>query len=142
LQFVDVQLQGEVGDMSVGIYGDWAHAKGRTSAAGTGNFYGRTAAFAVGAVANTVGNKYDAFSIRATLEPISRIVLLAGYGYQKVTQAGAVSDGTIKQFQLGANYALYQNMELSVVYNNNKTTKITNVGTTTRTTTFQVEALM
>jgi len=142
LQFVDAQAQGEVGDMSIGVYADWAHAKGKTSAALTGNFYGATAAAALGATANTVGTKYDAYSIRTNIEPIARVLFQIGYGYQKVTQAGATSDGTIKQFQVGGQYALYQNMELKLVYNNSKATTIAGLATTTRTTTFQVEALM
>jgi len=145
LQFIDAQVQGELGDMTLGVYADWAHAKGRTSSLGAGNFYGATAAAALdttGGGLNTVGTKYDAYSIRANIQPIEHLILQVGYGYQKITAPLQVSDGTIKQFQLGANYSLYQNMELKLVYNNSKATTTSALATTTRTTTFEVEALM
>jgi len=146
LQFIDVQLQGDVGDISVGIYGDWAHAKGKTNSSindvGSAgppavaplgingvNFYG-------GAAAN---EKFDAYSIRTTVELIPRVTALIGYGYDKLTRV--VGDVTNKKFQIGAQYALYQNMELKLIYNSTKFTT-GGVGVTTATTTFEVEALM
>jgi len=148
LQFVDAQVQGEVGDMSIGIYGDWAHAKGKTSTTGFGNFYGGALAAAGPGTGgpnaaltsgNFINNKFDAYSIRATVQPIARVILLAGYGYQKNT--AALADTTNKEFQLGVNYSVYQNMELKLIYNSAKNTT-GGVAVTTRTTTFEVEALM
>ncbi|MDQ6957798.1 MAG: hypothetical protein Q9M24_01655, partial [Mariprofundaceae bacterium] len=52
IKFIDAQMQGDVGDMSVGVYGDWAHAKGKTSTANQGNFYGDSLG------TNTAGNKF------------------------------------------------------------------------------------
>jgi len=143
LQFVDVQLQGDLGDMSLGIYGDWAHAKGKQAPGlvGTANFYGS------GLGANTIGNKFDAFSIRAELKPIDRFIVGIGYGYQKLTQniALVAGDITVKTVHVGVTYEIYQNMELNFTYDSARTnagTALAPVTFTTRTTFAEVEALM
>ncbi len=137
LQFVDAQMQGEVGDMSVGVYGDYAHAKGRTSAAGTANFYGSNLG------TNTNGSKFDAFSIRAEIEPINRFLFGVGYGYQKFTQLGK-NDITQKTVHLAATYKVYQNFDINVRFDNEKLSDgvTPSNSVTTRTTVFEVDALM
>ena len=157
LQFVDVQIQGEVHDMSVGIYGDWAHAAGRTSASGAGNFYGSPGmpgepgfgnAMNTTGKFNTVGNTFNAYSIRAEVEPINRFLFGIGYGYKqfKGLAAGEISS---QKFQLAATYRMYQNFNLNLVFDNEKTTDPTGTlsgsglkNFTNRTTVLQVEALM
>jgi len=163
LQFIDVQLQGDLGDMSVGIYGDWAHAKGKTGngANGTANFYGNGLGTAAvdGVIGNTgtvalpvvgfttvpanaanqnnIGSKYDAFSIRAEIKPIDRFMVGIGYGYQKLTQTGGLgtaADITVKTLQLAATYEIYQNMELNFFFQNAKTNGGTILVPTTSTT--------
>ena len=115
LQFVDVQMQGDLGDMSVGIYADWAHAKGKTSASGFSNFYGANFGAAV-APARASGAKSDAFSIRADLKPIDNVIIGAGYGYVKNTPL--LGAGLTKtQYQVAATYEVYQNFELIGTYN-------------------------
>jgi len=142
MQFIDAQVQGDVGDMSLGVYGDWAHAKGKTSTTGDGNFYGIGEAFADAGAVNTVGNKYDGFSIRAELEPINRFLVGIGYGYQKLTRSAvAGGDLTNKVFHLAATYKIYQNFDVNVVYNSERLTD-TGVSTTTRTTIIEVDTLM
>jgi len=146
MQFIDVQMQGDLGDMSLGIYGDWAHAKGKTALPTvTGfavsplgaNYYGSVLG------ANTIGNKFDAFSIRAELKPIDRVILGVGYGYQKLTKVAPNSDITNKIFHLAATYEVYQNLELNFTFDNAKLTNDgTNTSVTTRTTFAEVEALM
>jgi len=138
LQFIDVQLQGDVGDMSVGIYGDWAHANGKTSSAGAGNFYG-------GGVLD--GQKFDAWSVRAEVKPLHNVILGIGYGYDKTTQVAgsANAEVTNKKLQLAATYEIYQNFELNFVYNstkNNAGTVAVPTSATTRTTLLEFEALM
>jgi hypothetical protein len=129
LDFVDVQLQGAVGDMSLGVYGDWAHAKGTTN----GNLYGAqdlpaaaqpagTTAAALGiASALSSSQKFDAYSIRATLEPVSRISVGLGYGSRKTTGTAGTDQPTHKVFAITASYQLYQNSIISLNYTSDKT---------------------
>jgi len=142
LNFVYAQAQGEVGDMSIGVYGDWPHAKGKTSSMGTGNFYGVSEAFEAVGADNVAGNKFDAFSIRADIEPIDRFLFGVGYAYQKMTRPGG--DLTNKVFHLAATYKLYQNFDVNVVFNNEKLSDSIVPGNsgTTRTTIVEVDALM
>jgi len=143
IQFVDAQAQGELGHMSVGMYADWAHAKGETSTLGTGNFYGSIVDEAGATIANTAGKKFDAFSIRGEIEPIERVLLGIGYGYKKLSQ-GAPGDITVKTFHLAATYIVYQNMEINVVFDNAKLNDPAGALTssTTRKVVVEVEALM
>jgi len=141
LQFVDAQMQGDVGDMSVGIYADWAHANGKTSSAGTNNFYGAES----GGIAD--GQDYDAFSIRTDVEPIERLILGVGYSYAKTTQVAGSTDAESveKTFHLAATYKLYQNFDINLVYNDVQTdagTIAAPTSSTTRTTTLEVDVLM
>ena len=124
LQFIDAQAQGQIGDMNVGIYADWAHAKGKTAGHGLqplnggGNFYG-SFSYGNSTVGNTSGKTYNAYSIRVNLEPVNRILIGAGFGYQKLSgfTQGAMSK---KIFHLAATYVLYQNINLNITFNNNK----------------------
>ncbi len=157
LQFVDVQLQGEVHDMSVGIYADWAHAAGRTSSSGAGNFYGSPgmpagpgfgrAMNATGKF-NTAGKTFDAYSARVEVEPIDRFLVGIGYGYKRFK---GLTQGNIKsqKFQLAATYRMYQNFNLNLVFDNEKITDPTGTLSasglkrfTNRTTVLSAEALM
>ncbi len=134
LQFVDVQVQGDVGDMSVGIYSDWAHAAGRTSSSGAGNFYGSPGippGFGSGfgnptgpsANFNTTGKTFDAYSFRVEVEPINRFLFGIGYGYRRLKDAKVgVGDIKTQTFQIAATYKLYQNMDINLVFDNEKTT--------------------
>ncbi len=133
MQFIDGQIQGDIGDMSLGIYADYAHVKGKTSDLGTANFYG-------GGVMN--GQTFDAYSIRAELEPVSRILLGVGYGYQRKTAGtGLVGETTVKTIHLAATYTVYQNLDINVVFDNAKTATV-GQGFTTRTTLVEFESLM
>jgi len=146
-QFFYGQMQGELGDMSLGIYGDWAHAKGKTggnllgaqdvtggAAAALGTTPGGAAGSGTFAFLNQ-NQKFDAFSIRATLEPISRLTLGAGYGYRKTTDSVTATNGTKHQvYALGAAYSIYQNMILSLKYTSDKQTTPGSAGMNTKTT--------
>jgi len=145
MQFVDAQIQGEVGDMSVGVYGDWAHAKGKSSTVGTANFYG-------GQINTTTNDKgdYNAYSIRGEIKPLDRVLFGIGYGYQKSSPGGVATDITVKTFHLAATYEIYQNFEFNVVFDNAKQNDQTGASLnntalgseTTRTTVIEVEALL
>jgi len=116
MQWIFAQMQGDLGDMSVGLYADWAHAKGKAN----GNVLGADDLTA-GAGTLNAGQKYDGYSLRATLEPFSQVGLNLGYGYRKTT---ATATTAIKHqvFSFGAAYSFYQNMIMAINYTNDKVT--------------------
>jgi len=146
LQFVDFSMSGEVGDMSVAILADWAHANGKTASnvAGTGNFYGGGSKNANPIVD---GQDYDAFGVRLETKPLDRVLLGVGYGYNKTTQVAgsANAESVVKTLHLAATYEIYQNFELNLVYDDAQTdagTTAAPTSSTTRTTILEFEALM
>ncbi|HIP07458.1 MAG TPA: hypothetical protein EYG66_06320 [Mariprofundaceae bacterium] len=92
---IDFQAQGEMNDMQVGVYADWA-----TAPAGS-------VTVANGYNASTVDDR-TGYSFRATLKPTHNIVLLAGVGQDKT---GAV---TIDKTLVGFEYEVYQNFVVAV----------------------------
>ncbi|HKJ83956.1 MAG TPA: hypothetical protein VJ961_08070 [Mariprofundaceae bacterium] len=130
MQWVYGQMQGDLGDMSLGVYADWAHAKGKAG----GNVMGAndmgTALAATNTLAGmnsiTSGDKFDAYSLRATLAPTRRTLVGIGYGYRKtsIAAAGATVANSNKHqlIELGASYMIYQNNILSLTYQNDKVT--------------------
>jgi len=137
IQFADLQLQnGDVGGISVGFYADYAHSKGQTSSLGIGNYYGSSLG------PNLSGNKYDAYSARIEVEPIDRVILGVGYGYQKLFSPAPNGSTTNKVFHLAAVYKFYQNMDLTLIYNSEKLNPGAGPSETTRTTILAIETLM
>ena len=147
LQFVDFQAQGEVGDMSVGFYADYAQSKAKILSGGStlgGNpyqFYG--------GLNNNSGDKFTGYSARVEVKPIDRVLFGIGYGYNKVSVANAANltatyGGKNTIFHLAATYEVYQNFELNLVYNNTKfsPTKAGATSTTTKETIFEFEGLL
>jgi len=135
MQWLFAQMQGDVGDMSVGIYGDWAHAKGKAN----GNLLGAqdagtTLASAIGQQVLVNGDKFDAFSLRASIEPIPQVDLALGYGYRKTTSITLANNVKHQIFKIGASYSVYQNMILSLSYENDKATTTGLPATNTKTT--------
>ncbi|WP_167632071.1 hypothetical protein [Mariprofundus ferrooxydans] len=137
LQFVDVQFQGDIGDMSLGVYADYANAKGKTSATGTANFYGGAPA----------GGKFDAWSIRADLKPLHNLGVGVGFASNKLNNgvAGAPAQ-KVTTAQVAAFYEIYQNFEINLIYNTAKTSNAGNVAgvpaVTVNTTTIEFEGLL
>jgi hypothetical protein len=119
---LDVQLQGDLADMPVGLYADYATAKKGTAA--LANFYN----------ASTTANR-TGFSVRGTIKPTHTIVAMAGIGDDKT--------GTTKVTHtiVGAEYEVYQNFVVALIYQQDKTDT---AGTVTKvnTTTLDIEALM
>jgi len=147
LQFVDVQFQGEVGDMSLGIYGDYANAKGKTATGGALNFVAGALSgvnFYGGAPA---GGKFDAWSLRAELKPLHNVGVGVGFASQKLTNgvAGAPAQ-KITTAQVAAFYEVYQNFEINLIYNSAKTSNAGFVlgapASTVSSTRIEFEALM
>jgi len=138
MQWVFAQMQGDLGDMSAGLYGDWAHAKGKANGNILGaqdsiNLVGAGSALASYNSLNS-GDKFDAFSLRATLEPVSQVTLGLGYGYRKTTSNVPANNIKHQVVSLGVAYSIYQNMIVSVNYTNDKLTQSNNPSFNTKTT--------
>jgi len=141
MQAIDVQFQGDVGDMSVGVYGDWMQANGRTAAdgSGNGNIFGVTNG--ASNTTNIAGTDSNGFSIRVEAKPLDRILFGVGYGYEK--QTTALTSLTVKQFQVAGTYEVYQNFDLNLIYNSKKDEVTNGAGIgATGTTTLEFEALL
>ena len=132
MMFVDAQAQGRLGGMPLGVYADYAHARGKPN----GNLLGAQDVRSIvplnslldGNILNALGGtpgpynalgakqSFTAFSIRATLSPLPRLTLGAGYGYRKTRDSGpaVISDQPLHQvFSLAVSYQLYQNSIVS-----------------------------
>jgi len=120
---VDMQAQGEIGDMGFAFYADYASASASTLT--KLNF------FNPGVAGNLKG-----YSFRGELKPIHTVVVMAGIG--------RLSDNASKtaQWQVGAEYEIYQNFVLALSYNNTKVTPVAGLATTTKTTLLDIEALL
>ncbi|GAV20067.1 hypothetical protein MMIC_P1029 [Mariprofundus micogutta] len=118
---IDGQLQGEIGDVGIGFYADYANAAASTLTQ-TNLFNGLL-----------VANK--GYSARVEVKPTHNIIVGGGIGNMKA--------GTTKttQWQVGAEYEVYQNFVLALIYNNTKV-DTAGVATTTKTTTIDIEALL
>ncbi len=150
LQFVDFQMQGETGDMAVGLYADWAHAKGTAN----GNLLGAQDAGVtapIGTAADALGigqvldaaKTFDAYSVRATAEPISGITVGLGYGYRKTKDSvNTANSVNVQTLRLGTGYSLYQNSIISLSYANVRTTTGTTAAVNVKTTTLDWLTLM
>lgn len=105
---IDAQVQGEIGDMGFAAYADYASASASTLT--SLNLF------------NPGLTTLKGYSFRAELKPTHTIVVGAGFGNLK--------DATTKatQWQVGAEYEIYQNFVVALVYNN---TKVKTVGVPT-----------
>lgn len=123
MQWVYGQMQGDLGDMSLGVYADWAHAKGTAN----GNILGAndavtnagTTALFKNYNALLTGEKFDAYSIRATLEPVNRFTVGLGYG-KRDTKGTAAQTVKHTVTAVTASYQFYQNMVMSLNYTSDK----------------------
>jgi len=122
------QIQGELGDMSLGIYADYATTKsGDSTRTNVGNLAtnGRqNYAFALNGM--TYGGindgKIDGYSIRAEIEPMHQLMFGVGFGTMKATSnaSGAAGSGVHKSTYVhyAATYEIYQNMEVTLSQTN------------------------
>ncbi|MDQ6995116.1 MAG: hypothetical protein Q9M18_05925, partial [Mariprofundaceae bacterium] len=117
---IDVQLQGEMGDMPIGFYADYSSAKGSTAT--SVNLY------------NPNAGTMSGFSARATVKPVNNIVGILGFGSYKTGAVGATTDSTV---MFGAEYEMYQNGVIALTYTSAKAAAVT-----TNTTLLDVEFLM
>jgi hypothetical protein len=108
---IDVQALGEVGDMQIGVFADWA-----TAAAGSAT---------VANVFNTsTKDARTGYSFRVSVKPMAQWIFLAGIGSDTQGVANAATVTTDKVL-VGVEYELYQNFAVQLSYNSddNGTTK-------------------
>lgn len=157
LWWIDAQAQGSIGNTSIGVYADYAHTKQKNNV--QYNVFGAnpiSGAVAAGGNGTTAGDKTDGWSLRATIKPIPQWVFEAGYGETKASLAAAdplnVAGANTKNkiWQIGGQYELYQNVNLKLMYEDQKVGSgyglyvAPNAGGTQniKTTTFELDALM
>ncbi|RMG58884.1 MAG: hypothetical protein D6717_02220 [Gammaproteobacteria bacterium] len=133
--FLDFQAHGELGDTQVGVYADFASAK-KSSVFTGGNKVN---------LFNTTAGDLEGWHFRANVKPLHNLIFGAGYGEMKnKDNLAALFTGTkARQWQVGAEYEVYQNFVISLIYNNTKVTPNVGLGsTTTKTTLLDIEALI
>ncbi len=134
--FLDFQAHGELGDTQVGVYADFASAKKSSAAAGTGNKVN---------LFNMTPGDLEGWHFRANIKPLHNVIFGAGYGElkNKNNLAALFIGAKQRQWQVGAEYEVYQNFVISLIYNNTKVTPNIGVGSvTTKTTLLDIEALI
>jgi len=122
-QFIDFQAEGDLGGVSLGVYADFAKAKG--SSGTTINLFNLTAG-------DLTGNH-----VRVAVKPTHNLLFGAGFGSMKKAAAGAVAATTTKSTLIAGTYEVYQNFEITL---SNLASKAGNVKTDTWT--LDIEALM
>jgi len=115
---LDVQAFGDMGDMSVGIFADWATAPAGTAT--KANAYNASTADA-----------RTGYSFRVTVKPVAQWIFLAGIGQDKTGAA------KLDKMRVGVEYEFYQNFAMSLIYNTDKT-----AAGTAKTTTIDLELLV
>ena len=122
LWWIDAQAQGQLGNTTIGLYADYAHTKAKANVAY--NVFGANPISQVIAgtgTAATAGDKTDGWSLRATIKPIPQWVFEAGYGETKEKPVTATALNTkSKIWQVGGQYELYQNVNLKLMYEDQK----------------------
>ncbi len=125
-QFVDVQVQGGVGDVQLGFYADYATAKASTAT--EANLY------------NLATTDLKGYSARATVKPLHNVVAILGYGVMDNGAVGATV-AKAKTMLFGAEYELAQNFVVALT--NSSTTGAGFVsGNKNNTWLLDIEALM
>ncbi len=99
---IDVQAFGEVSDMQIGVFFDWATAAAG-DAAGNSNFYN----------ASTTDDR-TGYSFRVSVKPTHNLIFLAGIGQDKTGNA------KVDKTQVGVEWEAYQNFAAQIIYEGNK----------------------
>jgi len=95
---IDVQAFGEVNDMQIGVFADWATAP--ASSTSKANYYNQ-------------GSTTDArtgYSFRVSVKPTHNLIFLAGIGQDKT--GAAKTDKT----RVGVEYEMYQNFAVQLIF--------------------------
>ena len=133
--FLDFQAHGELGDTQVGVYADFASAK-KSSIWTGGNKVN---------LFNATPGDLEGWHFRGNVKPTHNLIFGAGYGEMKNKDnlAALFVGNKTRQWQIGAEYEVYQNFVIALIYNNTKVTPNVGVGsTTTKTTLLDIEALI
>ena len=123
---LDFQAQGEVGDMQVGVYADYAKASADSGS--KVNMFSK------------LGGESSGYSLRANIKPLHNVIIGGGFGIMRDSTVANVETKTA-QIQLAAEYEIYQNFVVALIYNSTSTT----TGGTkvkVKTTTLDIEALL
>jgi len=113
---VDVQALGEVGDMQIGVFADYASAAAGSTT--TANFYN-----------TSTKDARTGYSFRVSVKPTHNIILLAGVGSD--TQGiGNAATTTIDKTLIGVEWEAYQNFAVQI---SSFSTKVGNGATSTAT---------
>lgn len=128
-KFIDLQVQGEAGDMSYGFYADWTTSKAK----------GTNAAVASNLFAGGTNSKLNGYSARVEVSPIHKLMFGLGASQTKNTTAAVVTKVSSTQF--AATYEIYQNMEINAWYKSDKTTTTGAASSKVKTVFAEVEAL-
>ncbi len=128
LKWIDMQIQGEMGDASYGIYADYVTTKAKAAGA---------AGLSSNIFAGNFNAKRDGFGIRAEFKPLHHVLFGIGYMSDKTTPLAGLSAKTTTS-HFAATYELYQNMEFNLVYDNANTPN----GGKNTTTLVEMEALL
>ena len=118
---IDAQAFGEVNDMQIGIFADWATAPAGSATGNTNTYNASTTDARTG------------YSFRVTVKPTSQLIFLAGIGQDKaMIDANGDPSGTfntVKKTLVGVEYEVYQNGVINLTYGSNddgtKTVKTT-----------------
>jgi hypothetical protein len=149
MDFLDTQIQGEIHDVGIGIYADYAYTIAKSGV--KYNLFGAapleidSAGALIGGDAGA-GDRTGGWSLRAMVKPVEGWIFGGGYGRtHNKTVAGEGSDSRI--WNIGIIREIYANAELKLLYGEQKVgarypTNTAGYTQTTKSTTLQFEALM
>ena len=149
MDFLDAQVQGEVGEVGVGIYADYAYTIAKSGVSynlfgaeplemnGEGTLTGGTAA---------AGDRTGGWSIRTMVKPVEGWIFGGGYGETR-NKAATGEHSSNRIWNIGIIREIYANAELKLLYGQQRVgalypTNTSGVTQTTKSTTLQFEALM
>jgi len=130
-KFIDLQVQGEAGDMSYGFYADWTTSKAK----------GTNAPVASNLFAGGLNAKRSGYSARVEVSPIHKLMFGLGVSQDKITDSVLPIQAKLTALQFAATYEIYQNMEINAWYKSDKITATGLPSSKVKTVFAEVEAL-
>lgn len=149
MDFLDAQAQGEIGEVGVGIYADYAYTIAKSGV--QYNLFGAEplemdAAGALLGGNAPAGDRTGGWSIRAMVKPVEGWIFGGGYGMTR-NKAPTGENSANSIWNIGIIREIYANAELKLLYGQQRLgalypTNTSGVTQTTKSTTVQFEALM